>query len=117
MFDIDTKQQIYEHFQKKHKQQNTETVTAFYIKYQTQIRKLITRKIWMEDESLQLNEVSFFEQNSNRTFPYKQHYYSNKKTPTTKHSPWTRLTERRSLQKGSCKIRQVQVQHPQLLTL
>jgi len=60
MFDIDTKQQIYEHFQKQHKQQNTETVTAFYIKYQTQIRKLITRKIWMEDESLQFNEVSFF---------------------------------------------------------
>ena len=59
-FDVDTKQQVYENFQKKFRQTNTDGVTAFYVKYQTQVEKLIARGMWAEDATLQFNEVSNF---------------------------------------------------------
>jgi hypothetical protein len=60
MFDGITNQQTYEFFQKNFKQTNVESVTTFYIKYQVQVQKLLARKIWLDDSSLNFNEVSFF---------------------------------------------------------
>jgi hypothetical protein len=51
---------VCEFFQKNFKQTNVESVTTFYIKYQVQVQKLLARKIWLDDSSLNFNEVSFF---------------------------------------------------------
>ena len=42
------------------KQLHTETVTSFYIKYQNQVHRLISRGIWPDDDSNKYNELSFF---------------------------------------------------------
>jgi hypothetical protein len=60
MFDGITNQQTYEFFQKNFKQTNVESVTTFYIKYQVQVQKLLAQKIWLDDSSLNFNEVSCF---------------------------------------------------------
>ena len=60
MFDATTKQQTYESFQKTFKQNNLESVTAFYIRYQVQVQKLLARKIWLDDGTFNFNEVSFY---------------------------------------------------------
>ena len=60
MFDVTKNQEIYEQFLQRFKQLHTETVTSFYIKYQTQTHRLITRGIWSEDDSNKFNELSFF---------------------------------------------------------
>ena len=41
MFDVTKNQEIYEQFLQRFKQLHTETVTSFYIKYQTQTHCLI----------------------------------------------------------------------------
>ena len=60
MFDVTKPQELYENFLQKFKQLHTETVTGFYIKYQTYVNKLVTRNIWADDELRMTNEVSFF---------------------------------------------------------
>ena len=45
MFDVTKPQEIYEQFLQRFKQLHTESVTSFYIKYQTQIHCLVARGI------------------------------------------------------------------------
>ena len=60
MFDVTKNQELYENFLQKFKQLHTETVTGFYIKYQSYVNKLISRNIWTDDAHMSFNEVSFF---------------------------------------------------------
>ena len=60
MFDVMKSQELYENFVQKFKQLHTETVTGFYIKYQSYVNKLISRNIWIDDAHMSFNEVSFF---------------------------------------------------------
>ena len=60
MFDVTKPQEIYKQFLQRFKQLHTESVTSFYIKYQTQIHRLVARGIWSDDEHNKFNELSFF---------------------------------------------------------
>ena len=60
MFDTLTVQEVYEYFMKQFKQQNTDSVTTFYIKYSKQVQKLISRSVWSDDHTLQFHEVTHF---------------------------------------------------------
>ena len=60
MFDVTKNQELYEQFLQCFKQLHTETVTSFYIKYQNQVHRLISRGIWLDDDSNKYNELSFF---------------------------------------------------------
>ena len=60
MFGITKNQEICEQFLQHFKHLHTETVTFFYIKYQTQTHHFITQGIWSEDDSNKFNELSFF---------------------------------------------------------
>ena len=60
MFDVTKNQELYEQFLQRFRQLHTETVTSFYIKYQNQVHRLISRGIWPDDDSNKYNELSFF---------------------------------------------------------
>ena len=60
MFDVTKNQELYEQFLQRFRQLHTETVTSFYIKYQSQVHRLISRGIWPDDDSNKYNELSFF---------------------------------------------------------
>ena len=55
MFDVTKNQELYENFLQKFKQLHTETVTGFYIKYQSYVNKLISQNIWTDDAHMSFN--------------------------------------------------------------
>ena len=92
MFDVTKNQEIYEQFLQCFKQLHTETVTSFYIKYQTQTHRLITRGIWSEDDSNKFNELSFFKPSQSLISPNSYPYFYNSIQFKTQKSTLTKFT-------------------------
>ena len=60
MFDVLKNHEVCEQFLQKFKQAHTETVTSFFMKYQSQSQHLVSRGIWPDDISNKFNELAFF---------------------------------------------------------